>query len=437
MKTFFVIILFVLFIFESFHSKIFAQGGWSTIQSPTNAWLEDIQAVNQTNIYAVGLGYTIIKSTDEGSTWSIQYSGANYYNFYSVSFVNPNTGYATGGYEPNPPASHDGSIFKTTNGGVNWSNIYNGGGSAIWQIFSIDSLHAFCCSNFYSLKTTDGGLSWSVISGLISASSIYFINQNTGYAATASSIRKTTDGGFSWNSTNLSQGSLVKVVFADSNTGYVTGYSNNHILKTTNEGLNWSSPISVPDLAYSNNIYCLNKDTVYVVGSFQPTYYYGRIIRTTNGGQNWTTQYAGTVSYTMPYSISFVNALTGFAVGPVGLILKTTTGGEIPVSSNNQSVQVPVSLELYQNFPNPFNPTTKIKFDIPQLSNNMHSLSRQFVNLSVFSVEGKVVASLVNGNLKSGSYDIDFNATELPSGIYFYRLKTNYGNKTKKMVLLR
>ncbi|MHA2032753.1 MAG: T9SS type A sorting domain-containing protein [Candidatus Kariarchaeaceae archaeon] len=83
---------------------------------------------------------------------------------------------------------------------------------------------------------------------------------------------------------------------------------------------------------------------------------------------------------------------------------------------------------LSQNYPNPFNPTTKIKFQIPELS---------FVTLKVYDVLGSEVATLVYEDKPAGSYEYEFNAAQLPSGIYFYRLQAGSFIETKKMVLMK
>lgn len=83
---------------------------------------------------------------------------------------------------------------------------------------------------------------------------------------------------------------------------------------------------------------------------------------------------------------------------------------------------------LSQNYPNPFNPKTKIRFTIPQRSN---------VTLSVFTLSGEKVVDLVKGELVSGSYEYEFNGSDLSSGIYFYQLKADDFIQTKKLVLLK
>jgi len=90
--------------------------------------------------------------------------------------------------------------------------------------------------------------------------------------------------------------------------------------------------------------------------------------------------------------------------------------------------EIPVKYELMQNYPNPFNPATKIRFALPISSH---------VNLSVFDITGKKVIELVNGNLNTGIYEADFDASKLSSGVYFYRLVTNNFTATEKMVLTK
>ncbi len=91
-------------------------------------------------------------------------------------------------------------------------------------------------------------------------------------------------------------------------------------------------------------------------------------------------------------------------------------------------VNVPLQFSLKQNYPNPFNPTTTIEYSIPKNEN---------VNLTVYNLLGQKVKNLVNRNEKAGEYNIKFNASNLASGIYYYRLKSGNYVKTKKMILLK
>lgn len=88
----------------------------------------------------------------------------------------------------------------------------------------------------------------------------------------------------------------------------------------------------------------------------------------------------------------------------------------------------PTSFSLEQNYPNPFNPSTKISFTIP---------ISDFTNLTIYNILGQPVATLVNQELPYGTYEYDFNASQLPSGNYFYTLISGNCKITKKMILLK
>ncbi len=104
---------------------------------------------------------------------------------------------------------------------------------------------------------------------------------------------------------------------------------------------------------------------------------------------------------------------------------------EIDTSVNfieDLTLNIPKEFVLLQNYPNPFNPTTTIKYQIPELN---------FVTLKVFDVLGREVAELVREEKPIGNYEVDFDATGLSSGIYFYKLQANDFTQTKKMILLK
>jgi hypothetical protein len=97
-------------------------------------------------------------------------------------------------------------------------------------------------------------------------------------------------------------------------------------------------------------------------------------------------------------------------------------------------VPAPNEFALLQNYPNPFNPSTKIKFTVPV---TLSGVEGSLVTLKVYDVLGNEIATLVNEEKPAGGYSIDFNASNFPSGIYFYQLKAGNFIQTRKMILLR
>ena len=97
----------------------------------------------------------------------------------------------------------------------------------------------------------------------------------------------------------------------------------------------------------------------------------------------------------------------------------------------------PVKFALEQNYPNPFNPTTTIKYSIPAAVGIPHMRDELSVRLTVYDILGRKITTLVNKAQKSGNYSVRFNANNLPSGIYFYRLQAGDFTATRKMILLK
>lgn len=109
-------------------------------------------------------------------------------------------------------------------------------------------------------------------------------------------------------------------------------------------------------------------------------------------------------------------------------VLNVSEGADNPTAIENISSEIPASFRLHQNYPNPFNPSTSIKFDVPVSGN---------VKLKVYNSIGKEVATLVNENLIAGTYNFNFNAANLASGVYIYKLETTNFADVKKMMLLK
>ncbi|MBX7047324.1 MAG: T9SS type A sorting domain-containing protein [Ignavibacteria bacterium] len=121
----------------------------------------------------------------------------------------------------------------------------------------------------------------------------------------------------------------------------------------------------------------------------------------------------------------FINERTGYSVGANGLVAKTVNGGGT-VGIKSISSETPKSFKLHQNFPNPFNPTTTITFDVARSGT---------IKLEVFDLLGKQIETMINEALQQGTYEISFDATHLSSGIYYYKLVSDNYTMTKKMVV--
>jgi hypothetical protein len=140
----------------------------------------------------------------------------------------------------------------------------------------------------------------------------------------------------------------------------------------------------------------------------------------------------GTTTEPKSYSFTDVDVTTGnykYRLKQIDFDGSFTYSNEIEVEVNF----TPKEFVLYQNYPNPFNPNTVIRFEIPGQARN----DNVFVTLKIYDILGNEVATLVNEERHPGVYEVEFNASNLSSGIYFYQLKADNYSQIKKMVLLR
>ncbi len=179
-----------------------------------------------------------------------------------------------------------------------------------------------------------------------------------------------------------------------------------------------------------------NSGNVYVTGyswtGFLPsTADYLTIKYNSSGAQQWLRRYNAPGNGTdQAKSIAIDNSGNVYVTGFTSASSQDITTIKYSVNTAIEPISniIPDNFSLSQNYPNPFNPMTKIKFDIPKAFNT---------KLAVYDILGKEVAVLVNDNLKPGSYEVELNSADLPSGTYFYRLVTDGFTETKKMTLIK
>lgn len=344
---------------------------WTAITTNHLGFLYDICFPNQNTGYAIGERGDLVKTTNAGQSWTIVDVSSNTFN--GIAFADANTGVICGHQQ----------IFKTTNGGNNWYEVSNNLVGILQSINYVSGNPAiiYCCGNNGIIaKSIDHGESW---------------------------VQQPTGSSFEFHYVNpYAAGSVI-----------VVGVSK--ILKTTNGGENWISiPHSPP--TYFNCVQMVNSTTGFAAGQS------GHIFKTYNGGSNW---------YQLGYyededfmSLHFANETTGYFLRSDGYIIKTTNGGGSPIGIQPIGNEIPKDFNLEQNFPNPFNPLTKIAFQIPKPG---------LTTLKIYNAMGQEIETLVYEDLSAGTYEIDFNASGHSSGIYFYKLQSVDFTKTKKMILIR
>ena len=412
---------FVLLVFFFAYANSLSQG-WVQKTVGTSSDLYSVYFVDADTGYTVGQFGVIFKTTDGADTWTEQTSGVSGLN--SVYFTDASTGYAVG---PN------GVIIKTTNGGENWTMQTSGTDRELYQVQFVDGNTGYVgkaatASDPESiLKTTNGGTDWTKLpTGTTTAFySIYFTSASTGYGGgqvpvgANAYLLKTTDTGVTWTNQNSNTGGLLlSLFFPSADTGFACGGFSSAV-RTTNGGVDWVTMSPAVSGTY-NSLFFTSADTGYIAGQ-SGTGNLPLIMKTTDGGGSWIEQPLTQVGRLQ--SVFFVDANTGFACGTVGLMLKTTTSTGIV----EHSIQ-PQKYSLHQNHPNPFNPTTNIRFQITDYG---------FVSLKVYDVLGREVAILVNAEEAPGTYQVVWDGSAQASGVYLYRLQARGFSQTKKLVLMR
>jgi photosystem II stability/assembly factor-like uncharacterized protein len=376
-------------------------------------------------------------TTDGGNNWTCPLS-SNLIGYRSFTFINSQTGWLIG-FHWDDIGGRGCYIYKTQNSGINWASQYvrtDTASPSLNSICFVDANTGYAVG--YSgviIKTTNSGVNWFIQPQLFGYNifSVKFVNSNTGFLACSSGrIYKTTNSGINWSAQVIDTLAILRSIsFVNSTTGWLAG-DRGIIMKTTNCGVNWTSQVFTN--YYYSSVYFVSPDNGWVVSSD------GIIQHTSNGGASWSTQLSVS-SYNLT-CIYFVNNLTGWAGGSapypplppniIGIRLNTTNGGN-PAGIKQIGSEIPILFSLSQNYPNPFNPTTKIQFSIPP-SKGVRGMG---VILFIYDVLGREVATLVNEQLKPGSYEVEWDGSNYPSGVYFYKLITESFSNTKRMVLIK
>ncbi|MBM4157536.1 MAG: T9SS type A sorting domain-containing protein [Ignavibacteria bacterium] len=396
-------------------SPICANSQWFTQTSGTSRHLYGMDVVDPNVVYCAAELGTNVKTTNGGTNWFNIPPPTTGDDYGDCSFININTGVFVG---------PGGILIRTTDGGNSWAIIFHQL-SGLIDVQFVNSNWVYACGTSGVIRSTNGGLNWILLTNFsqLVGRKLFFTDSLTGTLVGLNGfIITTTNGGINWTQrymmlpVQFGDSSLYDIQYINSSTGFIGG-NNGIFIKTTNGGINWSY-LPTGTITQLIAIYFLNENTGYIAGTA------GNMFRTTNGGINWVQQTTGVSDYF--FDIEFININTGWACGLNGLILKTTNGGSTWIKPIN--TEVPGSYKLYQNYPNPFNSMTNVKFQMSNAGN---------VSLKIYDVLGKEVTTLVNERFQPGTYQVSFDGSGLPSGVYFCKFESGDFSAVTKMILLK
>jgi hypothetical protein len=369
-------------------------------------------------------------------------------------------------------------LFVHIDGGASWSVVNSGiiDTQDIRVFKGVSNQIAFASTTppdtTFIYRTTDGGLLWTKVFSQYRGSidGIKMFNQTKGIALGEPidgkwTIVKTTNGGETWNAvaTQPPQIDSAKTgrSFGTYDNNYVWFFDSHDRFYYSGDGgeswgnIHWSIPDG-PWLLWRNcsscqlavgptwswywsnysgwtisgpvpNISIIPTGLVGALGTreywlTQDTLYY-----TSNDGSTWTSESPNGLAKhtTLIDMVTLGSEVSAWATGVGDTIYHYH---RIPTGVKKLPQQIPLEFSLSQNYPNPFNPSTSIRFDIPVSS---------LVSINVYNVLGQEVTTLVNEDYKPGNYEVTWDAKDLSSGVYYYRLQAGSFMETKKLVLLR
>lgn len=461
------------------------------LESDSTRWLKTINVLqdkNILNLFYISTGVMlasskgIFRSENYGESWSIVKTMSEVFSF-------------TSDESDRIFASTDGEILTSDDLGLHWFDIYDGIISTDVRAMIADSNNVFVGTYGNGIyKSNNAGASWTKVNeGLTSFYVNDFIIDNIVMAATNRGIFISSNAGANWSETGFSQfnTSSMSISLTENNEIYA-GTWDKGVYKTNIENFDWVKVEEIPDnqiiwsvlskdssiiiggygIYYSNDlgtnwarvdsfdheIYSLAATNAesFIAGSdgrlyksedqgeswrlvFDETYNYfkdiivkGNFIYASSRGQgiyvsiddgeNWENSSEGLLSEDVISLCSDKNNIIFAGTFRYGVFstneISTVDYSQLPIPQNY----------LLNNYPNPFNPTTKISFAIFKSSH---------ITLKVYDALGREVSILIDEHMEAGDYSVSFEASQLASGIYFYRLISDTYSETKKMVLLR
>lgn len=356
---------------------------WTTISTSvgSNSAPCDIEVFPDTSIILVGdNGTGIFRSTDYGVTWSQTYSTSGEIPTIAVDFQNPGVAWAT-------KWSGGGGMLKSTNYGQSWTIVSYFGSINMWGIHIQPSDGNILLANSYSTspgswRSTDAGSTWMPINIPAVGYQVVSIDSMTQFAAQG--------GGFY----KLNSPYFIPVEL----TSFAANVIDGNIVLSWNTATELNNQGFDVERSFDN----INFNRIgFVVG-----------FGTTTDQKSYT------------YSISDVQTNKSYY-----RLKQIDFDGKFEYSNIVEVEGVtPAEFSLEQNYPNPFNPTTRIDFSIPNESN---------VKISIYNLIGQKIADIVNSKFAVGKHSVSFDASNLSSGIYLYKIEADNFTLTKKMQLIK
>ncbi len=405
---------------------------WTQVYTASGAWFNFVDNISSTLLWSlsdpIGGNFHIVKSTDGGVTWALAPNlptqpastvfGANgsYYRIGNTCW------FGTGG----SATTSANRVYKSTNGPDGpWT--FATTSVAYPGTIAFGSATGRGIAGFWSQTTlvnlsTDAGATWAAQTTAIGTVNGLDYVQGTSWAwaATSTGIHKTSNNGTAWVQDLTEVNMYVVRFFGDANVGLCGGaggklYKSSHPIVTPVELSSFTASTSNGQVNLKWRTATETNNRIFEIERKSDNSNFVTIGFI--NGQGTTTQ-----AHDYSYTDNSVNpGIYTYRLKQVDFDGRFSFSDEVEIQ-----VLAPTKFELVQNFPNPFNPSTNISFSLAQAGN---------VRLAVYNSLGQEVSTLINEFKESGSYQVTFDAVNLSSGVYFYKLEAPNFVQIKKMML--
>lgn len=395
--------------------------------------LRDVEAFGLDFFIAVGDLGTILLTKNGGRSWTNPSSGTTDV-LNAVTIVDENTAIAVGGQ-----VNQRGTIIGTFDSGDSWQSIQNASNDILSDVISAPPLTVLAVGRQATIsKSTNGGMNWTpgqaattkwLLAGVMVDISPVLVAGADGTVQISLDLdiwSPQTSGTSEW---------LTSIDAREDSTAIVVG-NNGVAIGSIDFGLNWTTYNTSTTDDLTGVVFVEPKDTMNTVISYSGGYEFsaiavghnGTIIKTGNSGLTWAPLQSGTTQNL--WGVAFNDSIS-IAVGDSGTILLEKRDGTTSVEEISENL--PAKFKLYQNYPNPLNPSTSISFDLDAAS---------MVTLSIYNITGQLVRTLENRRLNAGAYTFEWDGRDRqsrvsPSGLYISRLQVGSLIEQKKMLLIK
>ena len=400
---------------------LYSQNFWEKTNFPSdNSQLFSVYSLmvnSEDHILAGTFAKGIYKSTDLGNSWAESGLSGQWIRDFAI-----NSSYEI--FITSVGSQFGDGVYKSDDNGNTWTKVWDAISSGMNCLYIDQQNVIYVGMNYYDsqggiFRSEDGGNTWTNIFEL--PANIYeIVKLNNGriLAASYGQIYFSDDNGVNWNSTSsgLVQATISDIALNQENEIFITtlGYG---IYKSVDNGLTW-----ITKMGAGWDFSCLKiSSDGKIYAATQGNWLY----ESDDNGDNWFLVNGGLND--SKYILSLEITKSGFLFAGMDYYGIYKSANKV-VTTLNEENTVPSKFELMQNYPNPFNPSTSIEYSVP---------SNEYVLLKVYDLLGNEVNTLVNERQSAGNYEVNFDASNLASGIYFYRLQSGSFIQTKKLMLLK